>query len=53
MEQHLDPVEAEYMRAFARARDDEEAFELSTGLRQYREYYQTPPRRRYDEGDFR
>jgi hypothetical protein len=35
----LDAIEQEYMRAINRARTSDEAFELSIGLRQYRELY--------------
>jgi hypothetical protein len=35
----LDIVEQEYERAINRARTSDEAYELSVGLRQYRELY--------------
>lgn len=34
-----DPVEMDYLRAMDRAGSDEEAYELSIGLRQYRNLY--------------
>lgn len=34
-----DSVELEYERAISNARSEDEAFELSIGLRQYRELY--------------
>jgi hypothetical protein len=40
MAKSLDPVEKEYEKAMRYARSDEEAYELSIGLRQYREMFQ-------------
>ncbi len=37
MARSLDPVEQEYEEAMRYARSDEEAYELSIGLRQYRD----------------
>lgn len=34
-----DPIEQEYEEAIRFARDSDEAYELSVGLRQYRELY--------------
>lgn len=39
MARQLDPVEQDYERAMRMARDTDEAFELSIGLKQYREMF--------------
>lgn len=39
MRKKLDPIEQEYEQAISYARNSDEAYELSIGLRQYRELY--------------
>jgi hypothetical protein len=39
MTKQLDPIEQEYERAISNARTDDEAYELSIGLRQYKQMY--------------
>ena len=41
--QRVDPIEAEYIRAMSRTSDSDQAYDLSIGLRQYREMFKIDP----------